>query len=94
MLERVAMIRAQGRISQRRKGVLVKLCKPQQDERADLPAIGRQTVEKAHAAGLAGIAIEAGRALLLDRAETIALADQLGLFIYGIDLAELSHDRR
>ncbi|MEN9894181.1 MAG: hypothetical protein RIR97_33, partial [Pseudomonadota bacterium] len=47
MLERVAMIRAQGRISQRRKGVLVKLCKPQQDERADLPAIGRQTVEKA-----------------------------------------------
>jgi len=93
MLIRVASIRAEGRISQRRKGVLVKLCKPQQDERADLPAIGLQTIQNAHAAGLAGVAVEAGRSLLLDRAETLALANSLGLFIYGIDPAELHHER-
>jgi DUF1009 family protein len=40
MLERVADLRAAGRISTRRRGVLVKLCKPQQDLRADLPSIG------------------------------------------------------
>ncbi len=40
MLERVASLRADGRISTRRRGVLVKLCKPQQDVRADLPSIG------------------------------------------------------
>lgn len=90
MLERVAAIRAAGRISQRRKGVLVKLCKPQQDLRADLPAIGQETVRKAHAAGLAGIAVEAGRSLLLDRPETVALANQLGIFIVGIDPAEFA----
>ena len=93
MLLRVAAIRAEGRISQRRKGVLVKLCKPQQDERADLPAIGLQTIQNAHAAGLAGVAVEAGRSLLLDRAETLALANSLGLFIHGIDPAELHHER-
>ena len=93
MLLRVAGIRSEGRISQRRKGVLVKLCKPQQDERADLPAIGLQTIKNAHAAGLAGVAVEAGRSLLLDRAETLALANSLGLFIYGIDPAELEHER-
>ena len=91
MLLRVAAIRAEGRISQRRKGVLVKLSKPQQ-ERADLPAIGLKTIENAHAAGLAGVAVEAGRSLLLDRPETLARANGLGLFVYGIDPSELQHE--
>ena len=85
MLERVAELRRDGRISQRRRGVLVKMCKPQQELRADLPSIGLSTVEKARAAGLAGIAVETGRALLLDRVRAIAAADAAGLFILGID---------
>lgn len=84
MLERVAALRAAGRISQRRKGVLVKLCKPGQDMRADLPAIGVETLSRARAAGLAGIAVEAGRSLVLERDAIIAEADANGLFVTGI----------
>ena len=66
-------------------GVLVKLKKPQQDRRLDLPTIGVATVENAAAAGLRGIAIEAGGALVMDRAEAVAAADRLGLFVVGIE---------
>lgn len=86
MLLRVAQLRAGGRISARRRGVLVKLCKPQQDMRADLPTIGPSTLENARKAGLAGIAVEAGRALVLDEADLIAAADVAGMFVVGIDL--------
>lgn len=85
MLARVAELRAEGRISVRRRGVLVKLCKPQQDIRADLPAIGVSTVLNAKRAGLAGIAVEAGRSLILDREMLIETADREGIFVYGID---------
>ncbi|MFB2605773.1 UDP-2,3-diacylglucosamine diphosphatase LpxI domain-containing protein, partial [Rhizobium phaseoli] len=85
MLDRVAGLRAAGRISARRRGVLVKLCKPQQDVRADLPAIGLSTVLNAGKAGLAGIAVEAGRSLVLDRAAVIRAADGAGLFVCGLD---------
>jgi DUF1009 family protein len=85
MLERVAGLRAAGRISQRRRGVLVKLCKPQQDIRADLPSIGISTVENARKAGLAGVAVEAGRSLILDRSAVIAAADEAGIFVCGLD---------
>jgi len=84
MLDRVAGLRASKRLSASRGGVLVKLCKPGQDERADLPSIGPDTVTNAHAAGLAGIAVEAGRALVLERETVIAEADRLGLFVIGI----------
>lgn len=84
MLERVVSLRRDGRISQRRKGVLVKLCKPRQDTRADLPSIGVDTVRWAAAAGLAGIATEAGRSLVLDRDRLVDEADRAGLFVSGI----------
>lgn len=84
MLQRVADLRSAGRISPRKNGVLVKFCKPQQDERADLPSIGVSTVENAAAAGLAGVAVEAGRSLVLDRSGVIAAGDRLGLFVIGV----------
>jgi DUF1009 family protein len=87
MMQRVAELRAEGRISTRRKGVLVKLCKLHQDMRADLPTIGPSTVEHAVAAGLAGIAVEAGRALVLEEAKLIKAADAHGIFVCGIDQA-------
>ena len=78
LLERCRTLRRKGR-----GGVLVKSCKPQQDRRLDLPAIGVRTVRKAYEAGLAGIAIESGASLLLDRVAVISAADKLGLFVVG-----------
>lgn len=86
MLERVAELRAEGRISAKRRGVLVKLCKPQQDIRADLPTIGQSTIDRVAAAGLSGVAVQAGRALLLQREETLKRADAAGIFVFGLDL--------
>ncbi|GJD51699.1 UDP-2,3-diacylglucosamine pyrophosphatase LpxI [Methylobacterium crusticola] len=66
--------------------VLVKLAKAGQDLRVDLPAIGPRTVRRAAAAGCAGLAVEAGATLVLDRPETAALADRLGLFLLGLEI--------
>jgi DUF1009 family protein len=66
-------------------GVLVKIVKPQQDRRIDLPTIGPATVRQAAASGLRGIAVEAGVTIILDRAEAVAAADASGLFLVAID---------
>lgn len=65
-------------------GVLVKLAKPAQERRADLPAIGLATITTAVASGLRGIAIEAGASLILDRAAVVAAANRAGIFIVGV----------
>lgn len=66
-------------------GVLVKLPKPQQDRRVDLPAIGRRTVELAAQAHLAGIVYEAGGALFDDFEAVVSLAEEEGLFLLGLE---------
>ena len=82
MLERVEALRANGRAKWKgRSGVLAKRSKPQQDLRVDMPAIGPRTVEAVARAGLAGIAIEAGRVMIAERAETVAVAERTGTFI-------------
>ncbi len=92
MLERVRDLRGHGRLAGKARGVLVKCAKPGQELRADMPAVGPQTVEGAHAAGLAGIAVEAGCSLVLDGPEMIARADRLGLFMLGLPPKEKRHD--
>ena len=84
MLERVASLRADGRLRQS-GGVLVKMSKPGQELRTDLPSIGPDTVERAAAAGLRGVVVEAGRSLLIERERALAMADERGLFVHGID---------
>lgn len=84
MLERVTRLRGHGRLAGRERGVLVKCAKPGQELRADLPTIGPATVDAVHAAGLAGIGVEAERALILDRDETVARAEAHGVFIIGL----------
>ena len=69
-------------------GVLVKLAKPQQDRRLDLPVIGPETVSAAVDARLSGIVIEAGAAILARREEMVASADRAGLFILGLKPGE------
>ncbi len=66
-------------------GVLVKFSKAQQDSKLDLPTIGPDTVQQCSAAGLAGLAVEAGRALFIDQAQAIAAANKAGLFIIGVE---------
>jgi len=65
-------------------GVLVKMKKPGQDRRADLPTIGDRTVTGAIEAGLHGIAVHAGQCLMVNRTLMIEKADPAGLFIVGI----------
>jgi DUF1009 family protein len=64
-------------------GILVKIAKPQQDNRYDLPTVGPDTVMAAAKAGLRGIVIEAGRSFLVEREKAVALADAAGIFMIG-----------
>lgn len=81
LLERCGPLRRQGP-----GGVLVKVKKPEQEHRADLPTIGLKTVRAAAEAGLQGIAVEAGGTLVLDRKALIETADEAGLFVIGVAL--------
>ena len=67
-----------------RAGVLVKVSKPKQDRRIDLPTIGPNTIINVKNSGLCGIAIESGHSFILDKKHTIESADKKGLFIFGI----------
>jgi len=66
-----------------RRGVLVKRPKPIQERRIDLPTIGPSTIERAAACGLAGIGVEGGGALLIERERIAALCKTHGVFLYG-----------
>jgi len=65
-------------------GVLVKMKKPSQDSRIDLPTIGVKTIENANKAGLNGVAIESGSTIVLDRQKVIELADSYNMFVVGV----------
>ena len=64
--------------------VLVKVKKPGQERRADLPTIGAATIERLVEAGFRGVAVEAGETLILERAQAIARADEHGVFMVGV----------
>jgi DUF1009 family protein len=85
MLARAGSLRREGP-----GGVLVKLVKPGQDRRVDLPAIGPGTVRNAIAAGLRGIAIEAHGTVVVDRAPMMRVADEAGFFVIAIRPDEFS----
>lgn len=68
-------------------GTLVKIAKPGQETRVDMPTIGPDTVRNAAESGLAGIAVEARRTIVVDPDTTVAEADRLGLFIVAVTLS-------
>ena len=74
-------------------GVLIKLRKPTQDMRIDLPTIGVRTVQNAKDYGLRGIAVHAGNGLSVDEPEVVKLANKLGLFLIGIKPEDYSESR-
>ena len=85
MLARVAELRRNGRLrAPPGVGVLVKAPKPTQDRRFDLPAVGPPTVELAAKAGLAGVAILAGGAVIAEPQRVAKLADEAGIFVVGV----------
>jgi DUF1009 family protein len=63
--------------------VLVKAPKPGQDRRFDLPSIGPRTVEAAAHAGLAGVAVMAGSAIVAEPEQLVAAANRTKLFVLG-----------
>ena len=85
MLKRVAGMRASGRLrTAAGKGVLVKAVKPDQDRRFDLPSIGPRTAEGVAAAGLGGIAVTAGAAVVAEPERLVVAADRAGVFVVGV----------
>lgn len=85
MLDWVAQTAAPFRLDPRGpKGVLAKAPKPGQDWRIDLPTIGPGTMVAAARAGLGGVAVEAGGILVLGLEETVAMANEHGLFLVGV----------
>jgi hypothetical protein len=85
MVERVVQMRANGRLrAPSGTGVLVKSPKPGQDHRFDLPSIGPLTVEGVARAGLAGIAVAAGTAIVAEPEKLTAAADRAKVFVIGV----------
>ena len=64
--------------------VVVKVSKPRQDFRFDIPCVGQQTIESCAAGRVAALAIEAGSALLLNKEALVKAADQRGLCITAV----------
>lgn len=79
LIKRCAGLRRKGR-----GGVLVKFAKPGQDEQLDIPTIGTKTVLMCAESGLAGIAIQAGKTLMVDPEEVASEADRLKIFVTGV----------
>lgn len=84
MIERVADLRRAGRIGKSERCVLVKMKKPVQDERFDLPSIGVSTIEEAANAGITAIGVSAGHSLILGFDEVAAAAARHGIALIGL----------
>ena len=89
MLDRCASFHDNLRGGDGANGVLVKRPKPGQELRVDLPTVGADTIRAAARAKLAGIAIEAGRTLVMDMEEMTRVANELGIFVYGFTASEV-----
>jgi DUF1009 family protein len=83
MLAQMAELRRKGRIRST-GGVLVKAPKPGQDRRIDLPTVGPQTVAGVARAGLAGIAVGAGEAIMAEPDRVAQAADRERIFVVGM----------
>ncbi len=78
-----ATIKRAGRLA-RGNAVVVKVCKPIQDFRFDVPAVGTQTLRSMKEAGVSVLAIEANRSLVFDREAMVDLADQWKMTIVSM----------
>lgn len=79
-----ACIKRGGELGHGKEVMLVKVSKPNQDFRFDVPVIGPQTIETCSAAGVSGIAIEAGKTLLLEKSLIVALCERHKIGIHAV----------
>ncbi len=70
----------------RGEAVMVKVSKPNQDMRFDVPVIGERTIEVARESGVRVVAVEAGRTLLLDKPRVLELAAKERVSLYGVKI--------
>ncbi len=79
-----AMIERAGKLCKKGGWTLLKAAKPDQDMRFDVPCVGPDTIESLKRNGAACLAVEKGKTLILDKPDTLALADKLGIAVVGI----------
>ncbi len=84
-----AAIRRAGQLCRRGGFTIVKVAKPQQDMRFDVPTIGVETIQTMREAGARVLAVESEMTIMLDQAEVIELADRLGIAIVSLKAEEV-----
>ena len=78
------MIKRAGQFCKAGGWTLIKTSKPAQDMRFDVPCVGPETIRDLAAGGGKCLVVEAGKTILIDKPETLALADQLGIAVVGV----------
>ncbi len=78
-----AMIERAGQLCRRGNWTLLKASRPDQDMRFDVPCVGPETIESLHKNGGRSLVVEAGRTIIIDKPQTIELADKLGIAVIG-----------
>jgi DUF1009 family protein len=79
-----AVIRRAGELANKKKLTVVKVSKPRQDMRFDVPVVGVPTIENMAAAGATALVLDAGRTLVLDKQKFLELADQNDIAVVGM----------
>jgi len=79
-----AMIRRAGELCPTGDWTLVKVARPNQDMRFDVPTVGPSTIRNLRDAGCSCLVVEAGKTLIVDKPDTLALADKLGMAVLGM----------
>ena len=83
-------IKRAGTLCRRGGMTVVKVAKPQQDMRFDVPTIGLNTIQTMRESGARVLAVEADQTILLNRPEVIELADKIGVAIVSVNAEEVS----
>ncbi len=79
------MIRRAGELCRAGRWTLIKIAKPRQDLRFDVPTTGLKTIENLKKAGATCLAVETGKVILLDKSEFLAAADAAGIAVIGVE---------
>src|SRR5205809_7916876 len=83
-----AVIRRAGELAGKEKLTVIKVSKPRQDMRFDVPVVGVPTIETMIASGATALIIDAHRTLLLDREVLVKLADQHNITVVALPSME------
>src|SRR5260221_5639040 len=82
-------IRGAGELCRKGGFTVVKVAKPQQDMRFDVPTIGLQTIHTMHESGAKVLAVESDKTIILDEQAVLRLADQFGIAIVALNAQEM-----